>query len=73
MGVNVVYGPVVDVATNSDNAALGIRSFGDDPAQLAVRYPHPLFGGWLLGRKTEGRRHPLPLHRILLFERRHAD
>ena len=31
MGVNVVYAPVCDVATNPANAALGIRSFGDDP------------------------------------------
>ena len=32
MGVNVVYAPVLDVATNPANPALGIRSFGDDPA-----------------------------------------
>lgn len=29
MGVNVVYGPVLDLATNPANPALGIRSFGD--------------------------------------------
>ncbi len=34
MGVNVVYAPVMDVATNPDNPALGIRSFGDDPAEV---------------------------------------
>ena len=31
MGVNVVYAPVLDLATEPNNAALGIRSFGDDP------------------------------------------
>lgn len=36
MGVNVVYGPVLDLATNRDNVALGIRSFGADPAVAAV-------------------------------------
>ena len=36
MGVNVVYAPVVDVATAPANAAIGIRSFGDDPARVAA-------------------------------------
>src|SRR5687767_12992470 len=31
MGVNVVYAPVLDVASNPANPALGIRSFGDVP------------------------------------------
>ena len=35
MGVNVVYAPVLDLATEPNNAALGIRSFGDDPAEVA--------------------------------------
>jgi beta-N-acetylhexosaminidase len=35
MGVNVVYGPVLDIASNPANPALGIRSFGDDPALVA--------------------------------------
>ncbi len=35
MGVNVVYAPVADLATNPANPALGIRSFGDDPARVA--------------------------------------
>ena len=35
MGVNVVYAPVLDLATEPNNAALGIRSFGDDPAAVA--------------------------------------
>jgi beta-N-acetylhexosaminidase len=34
MGVNVVYAPVLDLATNPDNPALGIRSFGDSPAAV---------------------------------------
>jgi beta-N-acetylhexosaminidase len=35
MGVNVVYAPVLDVATNPLNPALGIRAFSDDPAFVA--------------------------------------
>jgi beta-N-acetylhexosaminidase len=35
MGVNVVYAPVLDVASNPSNPALGIRAFGDDPALVA--------------------------------------
>jgi beta-N-acetylhexosaminidase len=34
MGVNVVYAPVLDLATEPGNTALGIRSFGDDPAAV---------------------------------------
>ena len=34
MGVNVVYAPVLDLAGEPGNAALGIRSFGDDPAAV---------------------------------------
>jgi beta-N-acetylhexosaminidase len=36
MGINVDYAPVCDVNTNPDNPSLGIRSFGDDPAAVAV-------------------------------------
>ena len=35
MGVNVVYAPVLDVASNPSNPALGIRAFADDPAVVA--------------------------------------
>ena len=35
MGVNVVYAPVLDIASNPANPALGIRAFGDDPALVA--------------------------------------
>ena len=34
MGVNVNYAPVCDLATNPRNPAVGIRSFGDDPAAV---------------------------------------
>ncbi len=44
MGVNVVYAPVMDVATDPDNPALGIRSFGDEPAEVA-RLGSALIGG----------------------------
>ena len=37
MGVNVVYAPVLDIASNPANPALGIRAFGDDP-ELVVRH-----------------------------------
>jgi beta-N-acetylhexosaminidase len=35
MGVNVVYAPVLDIASNPLNPALGIRAFGDDPELVA--------------------------------------
>jgi beta-N-acetylhexosaminidase len=34
--VNVVLGPVADVNTEPDNPVIGTRSFGDDPAGVAV-------------------------------------
>ncbi|MEO8438307.1 MAG: glycoside hydrolase family 3 N-terminal domain-containing protein [Chloroflexota bacterium] len=34
MGVNVVYAPVLDLATEPNNSALGIRSYGDDPTEV---------------------------------------
>ena len=36
VGVNVAYAPVCDLATNPRNPAIGIRSFGDDPAAVAA-------------------------------------
>jgi beta-N-acetylhexosaminidase len=36
MGVNLAYAPVCDLATNPRNAVVGIRSFGDDPAEVGV-------------------------------------
>jgi beta-N-acetylhexosaminidase len=35
MGVNVVYAPVLDLASEPDNRAIGLRSFGADPALVA--------------------------------------
>lgn len=35
MGVNVVYAPVLDLASEPDNRAIGLRSFGEDPAFVA--------------------------------------
>jgi beta-N-acetylhexosaminidase len=34
MGINVVYAPAVDLASEPANVGLGIRSFGDDPAAV---------------------------------------
>jgi beta-N-acetylhexosaminidase len=34
MGVNVIYAPSLDLATEPANAAMGIRCFGDDPAAV---------------------------------------
>jgi beta-N-acetylhexosaminidase len=36
LGVTVNYAPVCDVASNPANPALGIRSFGDDPAAVGT-------------------------------------
>ena len=49
VGVNVNYAPVLDVATNPSNPALGIRSFGDDPAEVAR-----LATAWLAGLQSAG-------------------
>ncbi len=35
LGINVNYAPVADVASRADNPSLGIRSFGDEPEQVA--------------------------------------
>jgi beta-N-acetylhexosaminidase len=34
LGVNLVYAPVLDLASEPNNSALGIRSFGDDPGAV---------------------------------------
>ena len=36
LGVNVNYGPVLDLATEPRNPAVGTRAFGDDPALAAT-------------------------------------
>jgi beta-N-acetylhexosaminidase len=49
VGVNVNYAPVLDVATDPANPSLGIRSFGDDPAEVAR-----LAASWLRGLQSAG-------------------
>jgi beta-N-acetylhexosaminidase len=48
-GVNVDYAPVLDVAISPDNPSLGIRSFGDDPAEVGR-----LGAAWLRGLQSAG-------------------
>lgn len=49
VGVNVNYAPVLDVAVNPANPALGIRSFGDDPTAVGR-----LAAAWLGGLQSAG-------------------
>jgi beta-N-acetylhexosaminidase len=35
VGINLNYAPVADVASRPDNPSLGVRSFGDDPDEVA--------------------------------------
>lgn len=49
VGVNVNYAPVLDVAVNPANPALGIRSFGDDPEAVGR-----LAAAWLRGLQAAG-------------------
>ena len=49
VGVNVDYAPVLDVASDPSNPALGIRSFGGDPAEVAR-----LASAWLRGLQSAG-------------------
>jgi beta-N-acetylhexosaminidase len=49
VGVNVNYAPVLDLAVNPANPSLGIRSFGDDPAEVAR-----LARAWLRGLQSAG-------------------
>jgi beta-N-acetylhexosaminidase len=49
VGVNVDYAPGLDVATEPDNPAIGIRSFGDDPAQVGR-----LGAAWIRGLQSAG-------------------
>ena len=44
MGVNLAYAPVCDLASNPANPAIGIRSFGDDPAAVARSAPRSSAG-----------------------------
>lgn len=49
VGVTVDYAPVMDVATEPDNPALGIRSFGDHPDTVAT-----MGSAWLRGLQSAG-------------------
>jgi beta-N-acetylhexosaminidase len=49
VGVNVCYAPVLDVVTSHTNPSLGIRSFGDVPAEVAR-----LGTAWLRGLQSAG-------------------
>lgn len=49
VGVNVCYGPGLDVVAGATNPALGIRSFGDDPGEVAR-----LGVAWLQGVQSAG-------------------
>lgn len=49
VGVNVDYAPVLDVASQPGNPALGIRSFGSDPVEVAR-----LASAWLRGLQSAG-------------------
>ncbi len=47
--MNVNYAPVLDLVDNPDSPALGIRSFGDDPAEVGR-----LASAWLRGLQSAG-------------------
>ena len=52
MGVNVVYAPSLDLATNPANPAIGIRAFGDGPEHVArhgIAFLHGLQGAGVAG------------------------
>ncbi len=49
VGVNVNYAPVLDVASNPANPAIGIRSFGDEPDAVGR-----LAAAWLTGLQSAG-------------------
>lgn len=49
VGINVDYAPVADVATRPDNPSLGVRSFGEDPEQVAA-----MVGAAVEGLTSEG-------------------
>src|SRR2546426_8285113 len=60
LGVNVNHAPVLDVNSNAENPVIGIRAFGDDPAEVArlgVAYIPAAQGA---GGLTEGK--PFPGH-----------
>jgi beta-N-acetylhexosaminidase len=49
LGIDLDLGPVADVNSNPDNPVIGVRSFGADPARVAVHV-----AAWLLGLQETG-------------------
>ena len=49
LGINVAYAPACDLAVNPRNAAVGIRSFGDDPSAVG-----PLVAATVRGLQSAG-------------------
>ena len=49
LGIDLDLGPVADVNSNPDNPVIGVRSFGADPAKVAVHV-----AAWLLGLQETG-------------------
>ncbi len=45
VGINLNYAPVADVATQPDNPSLGVRSFGEDPNEVA-RFVRAMVAGF---------------------------
>ena len=56
MGVNVVYAPVLDLASEPDNRAIGIRSFGEDPS-LVGRHGAAMIRGLQSAGVAAGMKH----------------
>ena len=80
VGVNVNYAPVCDVANNPANPALGIRSFGDDPAavgRLAAATVRGLQGGGVSATAKHfpgaGDTNADPHHKLPLVRRTSAE
>lgn len=48
VGVNLNYAPVADVATQADNPSLGVRSFGEDPGDVA-KFTRAMVEGFVRG------------------------
>ncbi|CAN6626139.1 hypothetical protein TRVA0_010S02740 [Trichomonascus vanleenenianus] len=45
LGINWLFGPVLDVLTNSANRLLGVRTMGDDPQEV-TKYGQAFFQGY---------------------------
>ncbi|KAF8869715.1 glycoside hydrolase superfamily [Gymnopilus junonius] len=56
VGINWVYAPVGDVNTDSRNPVIGVRSYGDDPHEVA-KYATATFRGHLSSRVASTGKH----------------